>query len=1275
MRKKILRAASFTTRWLTYGGVALVLFGAVIYVAGRLWLPGLIGDKARIEQALTRASGQTIQIDRIQPHWDGAFPGIAASGIKVFATDLGQPSIVLDQVRVTMSLLPLLKGRISIHRLVAVRPHIALERLADNRYRVSGFSPVKAKVQKSDDRFVEWLFAQKELSIEDGALQWLDHRAPKAVPRHLKGVYLSLVNTGDRHQLKFNADFPADLCIRCAFEVDVEGNPFQGADWGGRVNIEAVGLDFGGLPHAARSQLPESLRGRFDLRLRTQWVNGKPRVAQGSIDAFGLVVPAFITKEPLPVDRLRGQLRWQGKAGSWRLDVDNVLLGFGGEPWTAGHLRIDHNPETTHARVRHIAVDKLVDYSRYFEMPERVRYYLDGLKPSGSVNDLAIRWDRRPEAESKFFLKTRLSNIAVKNFEKFPGAQGISGYLVLDENAGNFHLTTRRAEMILPHIFREKLSVRSLLGQVHWERKKDRWEISGQDIRVAGDASARGNMLLRLPYDKSISPFLRMRFDFNRVDGRHASKYYPVNRMRPKLIDFLDRSILAGYGVKGHVVFEGETRRFPFRDGSGIFEAKVDIHDAVFQYLEGWTPITGGEVSLLFRGPSMLITAHSGWIDDLAVREVVVRKHDVKDRAIPISVTGRLTGPAESALAVLRASPMASRNDSWKRFLTPGMEAQGPSSLNLQIEVPPGQPKQARIDGEFRLNGSTVDIPVADFRFHKVVGNVGFNQAGIKSGKLRAEFLGEPTKVSIVGTAQTGDARTVFKGKGKATAAGLANHFGVGVRKLLSGDANWDGELTLERGKADLRINSDLGGFRTILPRPYRELALKERQPVLETVVSSRTSHRLRLRLGEDTVGVLDFGSTNDQWMFNGGHISLGAAGVQLPDHDGLHVSLKADKLNGDSWIDLLGDTNAGGSELPDFIKQFSADVDDLNVHGRRIGQFNIDVKRDANAWVGTADGETLSGIVKYSAQDKVNKIELDLDRLRIPKKTRETVAKDVDPRTLPTLGIKARKFQLGSSDFGALDFWASHTDIGWQIQKFNLDKPQLAVQASGNWYHVVGRDSAELDVQIQSKDMGAMLTSLGAHDMMDRGNLNLTMGYRWREDETRPGLANLDGDINFRIGQGSLLNVKQGAARLANVFNLTEVPKEATSDFDQAVEGGFAFNRISGRVAINKGNAYTDAITVDGSRADIVARGRVGLSDRDIDLVADIYPNLRGGLAVATGWLWGPATAAWILAAQELFKKEIAEGTKITYNISGKWKSPKVQRVERRPEPEEQDE
>jgi len=1273
MRHKLLRAASFATRCTLYAGTAALLLGAVSYIAARMWLPTLVADKSWIEQSLTEASGQLVQIEQIRPHWDGIYPGLALGGVKVFSGDALSPSVVLEQVRVTISLLPLLRGEIGIHRLVAVRPHIVLERLADNRFRISGYTTTAKQPIATNNQFIEWLFKQKELTIEDGTLQWLDHKAKNPEPYYLLGVNLSLSNSGKRHRLKFNADFPADLCIHCAIDVDIEGNPLLGDDWGGRATIDAVGLDLAGLPEAIENYLPPTLKGRFDLQLRTQWVNGRPRVAQGNIDAFGLSIPAFVSKEPLLVDRLRGQVRWQGKAGAWRMDVSDALIGLGGKPWSAGNLRIDHNADTTYARVKLVSVEQLVKFSRHFDVPQQARTYLNGLKPSGNINDLVAKWDRRADVKTKFSLKARLSDISVRQFGNLPGIEGLSGRLVLAPSSGDLRLDARDSSLSLPGIFRDKISVRRLLGQVHWEKKEDRWEITAQDVRLTGDAVARGGLFMRLPFDRNISPYLKLRFDFSGANVRTAGKYYPKNRLRPGLLAWLDKSIVSGYGVQGHVVFDGETRKFPFADGSGVFEVRADIRNAVFNYLDGWTPVTGAEVSLLFRGPTMLFTAHSGWIDDLAIRDVVVQKKDLKNLQEPIEVSMRLTGPAETALAVLRASPMSTRNDAWRQFLTPGLEAQGPGALNMQITVLPGSPKATRLRGEYRFQGSQIDTPVADFQLEKVYGRLRFDEKGITGGKLKATFLGEPTAIEVLGKQGKDQSRTVFRTSGVLSAKGLASHFGGGLKKFLSGRAAWNGELEISGGSPRFFIRSDLAGMYTSLPEPYRNLGTETPQIILETVESNRSAHRMRVQLGTNSYGVLDFKRYDERWRFAGGHIALGDTQIEVPSYEGLHVSLTAQQLNGDPWAALF--SGSGDADLPEFLQQLSAKVEMLEVYGRRAGKFRINLKRQKDGWEGDIGGDVMAGKVRLLTGDN-GRIDLDLNRLQLPEQLKAKKNRQLDPRDFPTLAIKSRKFQIGSADLGALEFWGAHTDIGWKILQFNLERPESRLNADGSWYYVVGRDTVELDAQLVSDNMDNTLTALGAKGVMQKGKVDLKIGVRWRKDSNRPGLANLDGKLELLAKDGSIQNVKQGMARLAGALNLSSYGKYLKLDFDPVAGDGFAFNKISGRVVIKSGDAYTDNFSVSGSAADISVRGRIGLVKEDFDLVADIYPDLRGGLTIATGWLWGPVTAAWFLAVQELLKKEIAEGTRITYNITGKWQSPKiVKRVRKPADNEEADE
>ena len=76
---------------------------------------------------------------------------------------------------------------------------------------------------------------------------------------------------------------------------------------------------------------------------------------------------------------------------------------------------------------------------------------------------------------------------------------------------------------------------------------------------------------------------------------------------------------------------------------------------------------------------------------------------------------------------------------------------------------------------------------------------------------------------------------------------------------------------------------------------------------------------------------------------------------------------------------------------------------------------------------------------------------------------------------------------------------------------------------------------------------------------------------------------------------------------------------------------------------------------------ASVLARGFIDLDKRNLDVNADIYPNLKSGVTIATGSLFGLQAAAWVYALQQLFSHEIEKGTRISYHISGSLDKPKV--------------
>jgi uncharacterized protein (TIGR02099 family) len=1265
MMAKILYWLKHLTRWSWFGGSVLLALLIVGYGLARYALPMLIEDQALMASRLSEVAGQRVEFDTLRTHWDGIHPGVRATKVRVYATGVAAPTVALDEVRVSLEAWRLLTGDIRIHRMVAVRPQISIERRPDNKLQIRGMAPIPVAPAEAttDDRFTTWLFAQRQLSIEEGTLRWTDRSGPAVESLVLRDANLSLRNDGNRHRVIFNATFPTTLCHICALDLDIEGNPTQDPlAWGGRVNVLAAGLQLSGLPRVVRDRLPWALEGNVDVQLRTQWAAGLPTVAQGFIDARSLSVPWVSEPGRIRIDRLRGKLRWVRRGGVWQLDLNDTLVGLGRTPWSAGYVRIDHGSDITSVRVRHLDLAQAGEFVQGLGVVPELLAPVRTLGATGALKEVVMRLDRRADAGNRFALKARLADVAFKPYERVPGMRGVSGRLTLSEKAGEFRLDSRRFALDYPGVFRESLPARRVSGRFRWERKQDYWELSGQGLNIASDILGRGDLLFRLPQDRAVSPYLKLRFDITGGTAARASRFYPVNRMRPKLVAWLDESVLGGTVLGGHVVFEGETREFPFRQGDGQFEVQARLGNAGFRYLPGWEPVRRANTTLLFRGPAMLITAQDGSIRDLAVDDVTVRIDDLATREAPVHIGGRVRGPVASALDVLRAAPLQDRD--WATLLTPSVRGEGNGTLNLAVTIPRTGPAP-RIDGEYRFHDAALTLPLAGFALRNINGAIGIEDGRIASGQLDTRLLGSAARISVGTADHFGTREVVFRADGRVSAAGLGEIYGARVSEFVSGETPWSGELRVRDGHPWIALRSRLSGLRLGVPGLESKLETAEVRTVLESTRSDEAAHRLRFRLGESINGVLQLTRQSGVWQFDRGNVHLGFGEAAEPESAGLQLSLAAQTLEVDRWLDRFG--GEGGAGVPSAIRRLTIDSGSARIRGYDLGATRLDLLRREQSWSGTVSGDTATGKVDFRPQQPAPQIQLELDQLRLPRKTAETVVEDkapVDPRDLPFVAVKARQLVADGASYGAFEFNAAPNPLGWQVRYLTLSRPEMNLFTEGTWYVVAGSESVDLKLTLNSKDLGTTLEALGVKDQVRGGRLDTRLDLEWREDDYRPGLRNLNGTIAISMKDGSLLGVNEGAARIAGILNFGNIGQYLSLKFSPALGDGFRFQDIDGRIAIRGGTAYTDGIGVKASAANIVLRGHADFVDKKLDVRAEIVPNLRDPVTLATGWLWGPATAAWVLAFQEVFKKNIQEGTRIAYHVTGTFDAPVVEKT-----------
>lgn len=1255
-------------RWAWYASAAMLVLLALAYTLARLWLPGVVDRKADIESYLSRTSGHPIRLEQVAAYWDGLYPGLRLRGLEVYAADRPRPAIRLSELRLSVALLPLMWGEVRIKNLVLVRPRLALERLPDARYRISGFDPVAADEHARDDGFVGWLFRQGGLVIEDGELQWFDHRDPTTA-LHLTHVNLDLRNDGSRHRLGLRAAFPPDLCRECSLAADIRGDPFASHEWGGEIYLHAQGLNVAGLPRLVREQLPDSLRGRFSLEIWSDWRAGRAHRFEGTVGVTEMSLPL---PTPLNVREARAGVRWSGRADDWRLDLSDLTLGLRGPAWPAGDARIRYTPGETRIEVGQLDLKDVTSLAQTLaqgpesSVPAALRTGLKfwtGFRSEGALKQFQLLIQGDLGAPQDFVLAAEMVNISTQPWASYPGVRGLSGRLKLRAQDGELMLASDQLAVNMPSIFRAPLALQHASGRLRWSKQSDHWQVAAERLRVANeDIQVTGEFELQLPQAPDDTPHLKLRADFRDGNGSHAARYYPVHALHPEVLAWVEQALGSGRITTGQVIFEGHPRDFPFREGNGKFELQAHTVDTVYRYLPGWEPIRQGEADVSILGGDVRIIAR-GRIGALKLDQFVVQTEiDGHGPDHGVRMSGRVSGAVNETLRLLRE--VKSGAGAWQVYLPDGLQASGEGVLTLVLQVPFGA-QPVSILGDYQPLAANLFLPALHLGMEAVTGHMQFTEAGVNAGVLQARFLGGETRLSAASDARAG---LVLEGRGNITAAGLASYLGPQFATRLSGSAEWQASW-LTQGGGQFQAEVDLRELNARLPPP-----LNRPQGLLPAKLTARTESGAGrapvIVLGpKGTVsGRLAFVRQPQGWQFYNGRVSLGDGdGTGAPRDRGLHLQARMDALDADAWIALLAPDarpvesagrDGAADALPGFVTRVSLDTRSLDLFDRRFGRAALDLARDTRGWSGTVTGQALVGQVRLPGK----RIELNLTRLNVPDLKPGIAETAADPRRLPALLLRSKSFQFKGRELGEIDFLATPMASGWRIERLNLTRPDAQLALNGSWRVLAGGPASDFNVTLTSHNMGKTLDATGFPNQMSDGVVEIKSKLSWPGPPAGLRLANLKGRLEVHAKNGRFLQVEQGTTgRLFGVLDLSSIGRYLTLDFSTIFGKGFVFDRITGTVNLERGNATTRDLSIKAPSARLTVDGRVGLVAEDFDLTLDVEPSVSDSLTLGSLYFFGPQVAVAVLALQKLLKDPISRGTRVRYGVKGPWGNPVV--------------
>lgn len=1253
--------------------VALLVLVAVALTAARVWIPEASVYRGEVERTASELLNKRVTIGRMRASWRATNPVIRLGNVEVSDPAGEHAPLVIREVRVTIDAEQYLsQQKIRLAGIDVIGADVTVLRDTDGVVFLEGFRP------EEDSEFLTELL-QMALSVHDVNVTYEDQLSEDP-PQRFSDVSMSLRSQGDTHTLTGHVLLPEQVGYRADVEAVMHGPGGYLQDWQGRVYIQGESI---ALTEVLGRLLTDDqvVEGVADLRL---WLNiGDDGIdsMSGEIDTESLTISQHGEKRSysFAADTLRGQFGWRRYGEGWQFAVQNVLVKQQQGSWTTPNLSLAGRQDDRGMSISGESPLLVLDgFGALLPIIPGLsvehRQLLGGLQPSGSIKELAFSISSDAEETRVRHFSARFSGLSIEQSGVFPKLAGLDGRVLGDSDSGTLTVASYNAGVYDDRLFRELLPVDFAEGEVSWQLNEGVMEIATDALTIKNaDLTLGMKMGLYLPLDEGEAS-INLAIDVEHLDIGRTHAYLPARVMSPLGVAWLDRSLKSGVVTNGQVVLNGRLDQIPFDRGEGILRTHLPVSNAVLDYNEEWSAVTGLDAVVKFTGRKMDIVSSSGSIRNTSLDGVHAQIRDIANPVLTLE--GNVRGPLAVMLAELGSSPLGTTYGGFVDRVT----TSGNVTLGLDIVVPlNGTEAPIEVAGRIALRNNTLQLNETDIRLTKIKGSLAFDDKGIEGDKLQAELFDHPASARVWTDKKDRVTHVTLDGP-----LDLFNRF-IDSKSFLgvatSGSSDWHVDVAIrgmpERGKranVGVTVGSDLVGTVIDLPAPYGKDSQSKR-PLRVTAARVDTAEKeLQVNYADLLTGVLVIGPEDQQQELQRGAIVFGTGKPVLPGSGKLVFSGNVDAFRLTDWQPHLEGGEGAGLPL-----EFLLSIDELEVLGYQLGNVSVSMKSAGSYWEIEVDGAAIAGDIELSTTSRgLDTLTMSLQRLLINSATREQQATnsytDISPATFPDLQVIVKEFVFDETDMGLMEISSSkQSDSVYFIKRAVLSSELLAARLSGHWRVERDRQITNVDLEITDGRMGQLMELFGYQKSINEGTLTGALRLAWPGPPWlfTPPLA--EGKVEIRVTEGQLVDVQPGAAgRVLGLISLNNLPRRLSLDFSDLFAKGFSFDEIDGSFVLDGGNAYTNDLFVNGPAALIEISGRIGLEDQDYDELVTVTPYVKTGLPLAGTLAGGPAVGAVLLVAETLLEDRLGPLNRIArkqYTVTGPWSDPVIDKIQAAPE------
>lgn len=373
-----------------------------------------------------------------------------------------------------------------------------------------------------------------------------------------------------------------------------------------------------------------------------------------------------------------------------------------------------------------------------------------------------------------------------------------------------------------------------------------------------------------------------------------------------------------------------------------------------------------------------------------------------------------------------------------------------------------------------------------------------------------------------------------------------------------------------------------------------------------------------------------------------------------------------------DVAIDLPKPLGKEKTEIRPLKAEFNLENDKpilANIDYADLGKIDLTLAMKSNRWQIKIDSEQFVGTIDVpKVFQKTDYINAQFSKLILHSFPEQNGSSWTVPfSNVPSINFSSDQLTINDIPFGIVTLETESNDQALQIKSLYINSPTMTLKANGKWTQKNGQNHSAFQGGISSTHVSKLLASFGlnvknfiGHHAEARFDLN------WDGLPFLPSFESLDGKASINFGEGRIIGVddaneaKMGLGRMLSLFSLQTIPRRLSLNFSDLFQEGYAYDYIQGNFTFDDGDAFTENLIINGPVAKVNINGRIGLKNKDYNLILSVTPYVTSSIPIAATLLTGqPLIGLAALAVDKIVSSQVSRLTTYYYSITGPWDNP----------------